>query len=218
VARAKALVKTVIWRVTSRIERRFGRIETASPVELEELGLASPERSSYAASGWYTLRRILGTTEVTETDVFVDYGCGKGRVLLQAARYPFARVLGVEVSEELAEVARLNVSRRADQVRCKHVEVITADAMVWDVPDDVTVVFLYNPFRRTIFSAVLERILASVDRAPRRLRVIYRTPLEHDAVLATGRFRLMRTRRGPIPWSSTSSTRMYEAIPAPPTP
>ncbi len=36
---------------------------------------------------------------------FVDYGSGKGRVLLLAARFPFRRVVGVEFSPELHRIA-----------------------------------------------------------------------------------------------------------------
>ena len=41
---------------------------------------------------------------------FVDYGSGKGRVLMLAAAYPFRRILGVEFSESLDRVARDNIA------------------------------------------------------------------------------------------------------------
>ena len=43
-------------------------------------------------------------------DVFLDLGAGKGRMLLAASRYPFRRVIGVELSDRLAAIARSNVA------------------------------------------------------------------------------------------------------------
>jgi hypothetical protein len=170
------------------------RIETASVVHLEDLGLGSAERVRYDPSGWRDLRRVLAPEEVGPDDVFIDVGAGKGRVLLVAAgHYRFRRVIGVELAESLAAIARANVEASRPRLRCRDVEVVTADIVDYDVPDDATVAYLYNPFRGAVFDALVAKLVASVDRRPRRLRLIYRTPLEHDRLVATGRFRLERT-------------------------
>ncbi len=44
-------------------------------------------------------------------DGFVDYGCGKGRAVVLAATYPFTKVIGVERTKKLAEIARDNVEK-----------------------------------------------------------------------------------------------------------
>jgi SAM-dependent methyltransferase len=152
---------------------------------------------------------------VTGDDVFLDYGSGKGRVLFQAARdYPFQRIIGVELSPELNEIAQANIERNRFRLRCPDVQTVAGDAADHQVPDDVSVIYLYNPFRGTTFARVVDNIVASLDRRPRRLRVVYKSPLEEDRLLATGRFRLVRETRGLRPgrqWSRASSTRLYEA-------
>jgi predicted RNA methylase len=40
---------------------------------------------------------------------FVDFGSGKGRVLLVASHYPFREVVGVEFSPELQKIAEGNI-------------------------------------------------------------------------------------------------------------
>lgn len=199
------------------IERRRG-IETSREVNLEALGLAGAGRVRYEPSGWLDLRRILPPGELGPDDVFVDLGSGKGRVVLQAARHPVKRVVGVELSEELNSVARHNLEASRPRLRCQDVRLVTTDVLDWDVPDDVTVVYIYNAFRGELFDAVLERLLASLDRNPRRMRLMYRTPLEEHRLLATGRARLVRSARGLRPgraWSRKMSIRMYELEPAP---
>jgi SAM-dependent methyltransferase len=170
---------------TRLFERALG-IDTTGIVELHELQIEDFEREGYEGSGWLDLRRMLRPGEVKPSDVFLDLGSGKGRVLMLAARYPFARVIGVEVSEHLNAAARRNLDRHGQ------VELVTADVLDYEIPDDVTVVYMYNPFRGSTFSAVIAELIASVDRRPRTVRLIYLNPREHGRLMATGRFKLVR--------------------------
>lgn len=198
-------------------ERRYD-LRTSEEVGLDELGIAGRERQYYKPTGWFVLRRILPRREVSPEDVFIDYGSGMGRVVFQAAAtYPFKRVIGLELSEDLNAIARDNVERNRDKLRCRDVEIVTADALQYEVPSDVTVAFFANPFTGELFGAVLDRLIEAVDRHPRPLRLIYHNPIEHERILATGRFRPVRTLRGMRPgreWSRSNSTRMYELIAA----
>lgn len=185
-------------------------VETSTVVHLEDLGLAAPERVRYDPSGWRDLRSILRTDEVGPDDVFVDFGAGKGRIVLDAARrYPFRRVIGVELAEHLAAIARANVEASREGLRCRRVEIVTADVVEYEIPDDVTVVYLYNPFRGDVFQALVDKLVASVNRRPRRLRLVYRTPLEHARLVATGRFEVVR-----VAGRRRAARRMYELGPA----
>jgi hypothetical protein len=201
------------------LERRHG-IETSGVVELERLGLAGPERERYKPTEWLTLRRILRRREVGSDDVFIDFGSGLGRVVYQAAlRYPFKRVIGVELSPELNEIAERNLTRNRSHLRCGSFDLVAGDVLDYEIPDDVTVAFFANPFRGQTFGTVIERLLESIDRNPRTLRVIYRNPVEHERLMATGRFRPIRRLRGMRPtaeWSRSNSTIMYAAAPTAP--
>ena len=154
-----------------------------------------PDRVDYQPSGWRYLRRVLRAREVGPDDVFLDIGSGRGRVLCQAGRYGFRRMIGVEIAPELNESARRNLDRRRG-LRCRDVELVTADAAEYEIPDDVTVVYLYHPFIGDTFRRVMANIVASLDRAPRRLRLIYALPTLAHEVEATGRFELLRVSRG----------------------
>ena len=75
-----------------------------------------------------------------ERTLFLDLGCGKGKALLLAREAGFRRVLGVELSEEIADIATRNVERTAGTV-------VVADATRFEFPPDPTVLFLCNPLR-----------------------------------------------------------------------
>jgi predicted RNA methylase len=134
----------------------------------------------------------LHPRDVGSGDVFVDFGSGKGRVLCQAARYPFRRVIGIEIAEDLTEVARQNVEAQRPNWRCEEVELVTGDATTWVVPDDMTVAYFFNPFVGETFRRVHANILASLDRNPRRVRLIYALPVMDDVLVESGRWRRVR--------------------------
>ena len=200
-----------------RLLERALNVDTGGEVELEDLNVDAPEREGYEGSGWIDLRRMLRRGEVSPQDVFVDLGAGKGKIVMLAARYPFARVTGVEISEDLNVIGRRNLAQGRYRQRAKHVELVTADIAEYEIPDDVTVAYIYNTVRGETFDRVIANLVASVDRRPRRMRVIYLNAQEHDRLMATGRFKLQRTagrlrlRRDE---AARSYIRMYELEPA----
>lgn len=198
-------------------ERRFG-VKTAGTVPLAELGVDGEDRNHYLPAGLFRLRRILPPREVTTDDVLLDLGSGMGRVVLQAAlHYPFRRVIGIELSDQLHDIAVQNIATNRERLRCQDVSLVHGDVLDYSIPDDVTVVFIYNSFGGAIFQTVVDRMLESVDRAPRRMRIIYGNPAEEAALLASGRVRMVRALRGLRPtaeWSRSNAFRLYEVEPA----
>lgn len=189
------------WRyaqtLTCRLLFARGLVSTDGRVELARLGLDAPDRVEYAPSGWLFARRMLRGSAITPADVFADVGSGQGRMVYMVARhYPFGRVIGIELAPELSSVAHENIERTRHQLRCPNVELVTMDAAEWPVPDDLSYVYLYNPFVGQTFARVMANICASLDRRPRMLTLLYANPVEHDTVLATGRFQHVRTTRG----------------------
>jgi SAM-dependent methyltransferase len=111
---------------------------------------------------------------------FVDLGAGKGRALLLASEYPFAKIVGVEFSPELVAIARENLRSHTGATRhCTNIEVHCLDVVDFAIPDGPVVFFLYNPFEEPVLARVVGRIQRSLVDDPRDAIVIYDTP-EHD--------------------------------------
>ena len=71
------------------------------------------------------------------TYTFIDLGSGKGRALLLAAMYPFARIVGVEVQPELDAIARQNIERFDEPgQQCHKIESVCADAREYQLSAD----------------------------------------------------------------------------------
>jgi hypothetical protein len=151
------------------LDRKYG-IATAGEISATALGHPHPEWHDYAPSYYGSLRRIFAAVPWRGgDDVLIDYGSGLGRVLVYAAMRPMKRVVGIEFSATLNDAARTNVESARPLLRCQHVEIVTADAARYEIPDDATVLYFGNPFIGSVLTAVLEQLRASLMRAPRRV-------------------------------------------------
>src|SRR4051794_25559731 len=99
VRRASGRLSNVAW------ERRLG-VSTRGICPIDH-----PDSVHYATIGFADVNRVLQRLELGESDVFVDIGSGKGRVLCCAARYSLRQVVGVDLSPELCEDARVNAAK-----------------------------------------------------------------------------------------------------------
>jgi precorrin-6B methylase 2 len=200
-------------RAASRLLERLLGVRTSGDIRQIEQGY---EYGIYRPTPWLVLRALLDRLEIAENDVFVDIGSGMGRVVLMAARRPFGRVIGIERSPELTEIARENLARGRGRLRCQDVELLTVDALDWEVPDDVTVIYLNCPFPDEVLERVLAKLVESLDTRPRAMRLIYNfsTAQNREAVMATGRAR--RIELG-TPWYLREEFRevsLYRLVPA----
>jgi SAM-dependent methyltransferase len=158
------------------------------------------------------IQRVLRPSEVGPADVFLNLGSGKGRMVLAATRYRFGRIIGVELSEHLTAIARRNVADCRLAPGTGTIELVTADVLAYRIPDDVSVVYMFNPFTGNIFDSVIGRIVDSVDRCPRNVRLILRNGKNHERLIRSGRFALRRTSGGlrhGRNWREATAVRLY---------
>lgn len=180
----------VLWLTPARRRARAAAREKDLQFDrqwgVDTSGCLVPEESEVVGSSWIHGSRYQGVdAEMLEQTLselsidckeftFIDYGSGKGRAVLIASRLPFQKVIGVEYSEPLNEVARRNVEIfRKSHTALAPIDVVWADALEYPVPEGPLVVFLYNPFGQAIMSQLVERISTSYARDPRRILVLY---------------------------------------------
>ena len=153
--------------------------DTAGKVEPADLGIddgvSRDAAILYLPSPLRVTNWMLDRTGVEPTTTtFVDLGCGKGRVVLAAARRPFRRVVGVEISSELAAIARANIEGyRPPPPLLAPIDVVEADVTRIDLPDGDLLVHLYHPFETPVTEIVLDRLESSRRASPRRVTIAY---------------------------------------------
>jgi SAM-dependent methyltransferase len=204
------------YRLTRGLHDRFADwrlgITTRDKLIMREARLSEvlekQQRCPHRAVHYGVARRAMRLIAPTPADTLLDLGCGSGRLICLAAQFAFSRVVGVELNPSLAVIAVRNV--RALRGYTVRPEVVCADAATFEVPDDVTVVWMFNPFKGDVFRASLMRITESYDRRPRRMRLVYYNPREHDIVASAGRFRQVKAH--PVWWWRSADNRRFRMI------
>ena len=146
---------------TNVVDKQYGT-DTAANVKLHNLDIRSPNYQHavyYRATDFPILMEIISRLALRHEDyTFVDYGSGKGLVLLQAARLPFKKVIGVEFARELHEIACRNLDRYPAHLRRAEIELIHGDAVDFIPPAGNLVLYLYEPFEAPVTRQIIARI------------------------------------------------------------
>ena len=170
--------------------------QTRTPVPLEGLTIRGPNRMhghDYRPTPCSIFEWTIGAIDYDFSRLtFVDYGAGKGRVLLLASEHPFAAVGGIEFAEELHDDAVMNIAQYPrSRMKCRNVECVLEDASTLGPPDGDSVNYFFNPFSREMFAEVLNNLVVSYRKRPRRLYLILIEPVATDLVDASGVFARM---------------------------
>lgn len=170
---------TSVIRMADRVRRRLSGLvfDAQLGTSTVEWKRGVPQELEYHPSDLRKIRMALRALRPGPDDVVIDYGAGLGRAVLAIARYtPVRRVIGIEYQAEIHNRAVKNVVAARSKLRCQDVRIEHADARTFEVPDDVTVVYLFNPFLEPTLWEVGNQVLASVKRVPRPLTVVYNYP------------------------------------------
>lgn len=170
--------------------RRYGdveydwdnRVDTTSATVTWRSRLLGVLHSPYQPTEPALFREMLEQLPIESGGfTFIDLGSGKGRALLMASEYPFARIVGVELLPELHHIASDNLRRYSSPTqRCVAIENICADAREFHFPAEPSVLYLFNPLPETGLREVMTKLEDSLRQHPRKVFVLYHNPLlEH---------------------------------------
>jgi SAM-dependent methyltransferase len=124
-----------------------GRIK---PSQYAHLG-ASAVQSSYYSQ----IAELFGQITITETDVLVDVGCGRGRVLnYWLSRGYRNQMIGIELDEEVADATRKRLEH------FPNVTILTGSVLD-HIPPRGTVFYLYHPFDARVCEQFKTRLAAT---------------------------------------------------------
>lgn len=140
----------------------------------------------YQASGPHLLDQAIRAAAIDPAAfTFIDYGCGKGRVVLLAAQR-FAAAIGVEYSPMLIAIAERNAEAFvARGGAARRPRFWRGNAASYAPPGGHLFCYLYNSFGPETLHHCLERLEAAKAAAPgRRVLLAYVNPQHADALAA----------------------------------
>jgi len=178
-------------------ERKYG-IQTIKIKYLKNLSIKGDNinhAENYQGANYFLIEKVFSWLQNINKNLpagqahnnnIIDYGCGKGRVLIVAAFYGFNKITGIDFAKELCEEAQKNITPLRQYFPEKIFTVIHADAVDYQIEDDMNVFFFFNPFDEVVMLAVIKNILLSLKRIPREIYAVYLNPLHEEIFKSAG--------------------------------
>ena len=194
-------VYPIIIRVDSYKGLDFLPIITAKAV-----GLDIKRSFGYSPSHKRFLIEVLSDFNIISQDAIIDVGCGKGSAMRTMLMFPFAKVDGIELSTQIADIATRNFNQLKED-RCT---VFTGDAGQYRDYDAYNYVYFFNPFPDVVMAEVVENLMESVHRSDRELIIIYMSPTCTDVIEESALFKLKGIYKRAGAWVTVYSNRSIE--------
>ncbi len=120
---------------------------------------------------------LLRSIAQTDKFTFYDVGCGKGKVLIMAAKYlPCQGIVGIELDENLAAIASKNLQKLGIGA-----EIIKENARVFNNYAEHSIIYICDPFG----VETLTQMLTHITNASKACYLVYNNPVyESDVELA----------------------------------
>jgi len=145
------------------------RVETSSLV-----WFTNPFSPNFAHGNRYEACNVESCTWALDTAPikpeeywFIDVGCGKGRALILAAQRAYPKLIGIDYSRRLCNIARRNLLQIG--IPADRFEIICVDATEFAFPKHDCVLYFYDPFDVTI----LDAIMVSLQQFQNRLLIAF---------------------------------------------
>lgn len=165
------------------IDRSYG-INTSGFVGVDEISSDASIRPMivfYAGSQPSIVRTAIAALGNVEEYTFVDLGCGKGRVTTVASEFPFREVVGVELSTELADIAKENSARVAKRYPTRtQVSIIAGNVVDVPLPPGKLAYFNYHSFGPEIVAQMVSKFESGLEAGTPHLFFIYYNPVHGD--------------------------------------
>ena len=127
----------------------------------------------YEPTPYSVLERLANSGFFENSDVVLDYGCGKGRVGFFLSYRTQVKTVGIEYDDRIYAGALENRNSTVSKVKP---EFVPAKAEAYPVPANVNRCYFFNPFSVEILHKVMARILESYYESPREVFLFFYYP------------------------------------------
>lgn len=127
----------------------------------------------YEPITYHDLKYVFKEQVFKDDDHLIDFGCGKGRVLVMAAKYGCKNLYGLDINEALIETAKNNMLSCSKRYGQLNYSLLSMNAKVYQFDSKINKVFFYNPFQLKIFIYVFKSLMRSLEEVPRDMMVFF---------------------------------------------
>jgi SAM-dependent methyltransferase len=199
----------VYWKLVYPVMIRFDRyqgLDFLPAITAKSVGLDITRSFGYSPTHKRFLAEVLNDFCITSNDAVIDVGCGKGSAMRTMLKYPFAKVDGIELSIQIANIAKQNF----EKLKVNRSKIYTSDAGLFREFDAYNYVYFFNPFPAVVMEEVVENLIESVRQSERELIIIYMSPTCTDVIVKRGIFKLIGIYKKSGAWITVYSNRSIE--------
>ena len=154
------------WQRSHPFDRFYG-IDASGILPAEKIH-ADPKLAAaiigYAGSQAGVVRGALSALGDTRDYVFIDVGCGKGRAAIAASEFPFREIIGIELSAELANIARRNVLKISERFPDRPpIAIHAGNALDFSLPPRKSVIYTYHALGRELLKRFVAKLESALD-------------------------------------------------------
>lgn len=187
---------------------RMLRIQTGG---IKELQNQTSHYHRYEATPYSALHALFEEYSFHTSDCFVDFGCGKGRFPFYVHHFLKASATGVEMNGQLYQEAMENLSNYLTKAKISSAALSFECSLAeeYKISQMENKFYFFNPFSLAIFRKVMNNILLSVERQPRRVDIIlYYPTLEYLHFLENETpFQFLQEVRAPVLYERDTNER-----------
>ena len=169
-------IRATIRKIWQRIDykRKGVDFSTQNIYDLTRVGEHQEHGTALVSTSIDFLTQLINDLEECigkpiKKNLFVDYGSGKGAAIIHAKQIGFKRAIGVEFAKELHEQAVKNI----ENLKLDNVESLYADATTYTLPNDISLIYFFNPFDEVVMKKVIANILRQKESFEDDVYVIY---------------------------------------------
>lgn len=154
------------------------RLDTIRQLDLKELNTDSfrsfTYTSIYNGSHVKYVRCLFKTLDLGGDKILVDFGCGKGTVLLIGIEVFLKKVKGIDLSDKVCKIAESNCIKYKRKLKSNtEVEIIKSDVKEYIIKQEDDVFYFFNPFDRCTSEKIYSNILSSITEKRRNVLLIF---------------------------------------------
>ena len=130
-------------------------------------------RYSYEPTPYSVLERLADSGLIGESDVVLDYGCGKGRVGFFLSHKTGSNTVGIDFYDRVYCIAMENKKTAVSRHKS---DFVLIRAEEYKLPEAVNRCYFFNPFSVEILRKVMARIIGSYYEHPREMFLFFYYP------------------------------------------
>lgn len=185
----RGFIPTIKLIISELMYDKNKKLDTSKLSELHSLNISGENlkyANAYMPTNKFVLDKIFNFLELNidiSQSIILDYGSGKGRVLIHASKFNFKRIIGVEFAKELYDIAKQNIAK----LNLLNIEVYNEDALIYDIPDGTNIFYLFNPFTEELMDKVLLKIEQHKRNYKKKVLIVYVNPICKGLLLNNSR-------------------------------